>query len=77
MGRQASVLDQPAPSMSRGLSAAHHRRWAAYAMGEGLRVEFLGFLGIKGLGFRILRVWLKGLYEVYWDIQGCVGLYRV
>ena len=31
-GRQGSVLDRPAPSMSRGLSAAHHRRWAAYAM---------------------------------------------
>ena len=23
---------EPAPSMSRGLSAAHRRRWAAYAM---------------------------------------------
>ena len=30
--QQGSVLDRPAPSMSRGLSAAHHRRWAAYAM---------------------------------------------
>ena len=37
VGRQASVLDRP---MSRGLSAAHHRRWAAYAM--------------SGLGFRVI-----------------------
>ena len=37
VGRQASVLDRPAPSMSRGLSAAHHRRWAAYAMSLGFR----------------------------------------
>ena len=35
MGRQASDLDRPAPSMSRGLSAAHHGRWAAYAMSLG------------------------------------------
>ena len=27
-----------APSMSRGISAAHHRRWAAYAMSLGFRV---------------------------------------
>ena len=29
---QASGLDRPAPSMSGGISAAHHRRWAAYTM---------------------------------------------
>ena len=29
---------RPAPSMSRGLSAAHHRRWAAYAMSLEFRV---------------------------------------
>ena len=39
VGRQASDLDRPAPSMSRGISAAHHRRWAAYAMSLGLRVK--------------------------------------
>ena len=38
VGRQASVLDRPAPSMSRGISAAHHRRWAAYATSLGFRV---------------------------------------
>ena len=38
VGRQASDLDRPAPSMSRGISAAHHRRWAAYAMSLGFRV---------------------------------------
>ena len=42
-GRQASDLDRPAPSMSRGISAAHHRRWAAYAMSLGIRVQGLGF----------------------------------
>ena len=38
VGRQASDLDRPVPSMSRGISAAHHRRWAAYAMSLGIRV---------------------------------------
>ena len=36
------------PSMSRGIRAAHHRRWAAYAMSLGFRG-----LGIRGLGFRV------------------------
>ena len=35
VGRQASVLDRPAPLMSRGLSAAHRGRCAAYAMSVG------------------------------------------
>ena len=39
VGRQ----DRPAPSMSRGISAAHHRRWAAYAMSLGFRVLGSGF----------------------------------
>ena len=43
VGRQASDLDRPAPSMSRGISAAHHRRWAAYAMSLGFRAKGLGF----------------------------------
>ena len=34
VGRQASELERPAPSMLRGLSAAH-RRWAACAMRVG------------------------------------------
>ena len=38
VGRQASDLDRLAPLMSRGISAAHHRRWAAYAMSLGLLV---------------------------------------
>ena len=29
VGRRANVLDRSAPSRSRGLSAAHPRRWAA------------------------------------------------
>ena len=42
VGRRASDLDRPAPSMSRGISAAHHRK-------------FLGFrdLGFRDLGFRV------------------------
>ena len=42
VGRQASDLDRLAPSMSRGISATHHRRWAAYAMSLGFRVPGLG-----------------------------------
>ena len=38
VGRQASVLDRPAPSMSRGLSAGQHRMWAAHALSLGIRV---------------------------------------
>ena len=38
-----SHLDRPAPLMSRGISAAHHRRWAAYAMSLGLGFRDLGF----------------------------------
>ena len=53
VGRQASDLDRPAPSMSRGISAAHHRRWAAYAMS-------LGFW-VLGLGFRVNGFWVLGL----------------
>ena len=58
VGRQASEVDRPAPSMSRGISAAHHRRWAAYAMSLGFRIRGLGFrgLGFRGLGFRGLGV---------------------
>ena len=52
VGRQASDLDRPAPSMSRGISAAHHRRWAAYAIGLGFRVWGLG-LRVWGLGFGV------------------------
>ena len=37
VGRQANVLDRPAPSMSRDSSAAHHRGWAVYAMSLGFR----------------------------------------
>ena len=36
-GERADRL-APSKSMSRGLSAAHHRRWAAYAMSLGFRV---------------------------------------
>ena len=53
--------------MSRGTSAAHHRRWPAYAMSLGFRVWGLGFrvqgfvFGVQGLGFGIqglgFRVW--------------------
>ena len=53
VGRQASVLDRPAPSMLRGISAAHHGRRAAYAMSLGFRVQDLGFW-VFGLGFRVL-----------------------
>ena len=50
---KASVLDRPAPSMSRGVSAAHHRRWAAYAMSLGLRVQGVGSGKVWGLGLRV------------------------
>ena len=55
VGRQASDLDRPVPSMSRGISAAHHRRWAAYAMSlVGLKAYILGSLLsslLRGVGF--------------------------
>ena len=41
--RRASVLGRSAPSRSKGLSAAHPRRWAAQASSLGLRVWGLGF----------------------------------
>ena len=47
VGRQASVLDRPAPSMSRG-----NRRWAAYAMRLGFDVLSFG-LGVELLGRRV------------------------
>ena len=39
VGRQASVLNQFAPSRSRGISAVNHRRWAAYAMSVAMGVS--------------------------------------
>ena len=41
--RRASAMVRSAPSRSRGLSAAHPRRWAAYALS----------LGFSVLGFRV------------------------
>ena len=52
VGRQASDLDRPAPSMSRGTSAAHHRRWAASDMSlgfGGFEQSFWGKFGPRGL----------------------------
>ena len=49
VGRQASDLDRPAPSMSRGISAAHHRRWAALALvHQELKIcgIIMGYIGV-------------------------------
>ena len=68
VGRQASDLDRPAPSMSRGISAAHHRRWAAYARSLGIKVQVLGVrvwgLGFEaqGLGFRTSGLQIEHLH---------------
>ena len=54
MERQASVLGRSAPSRSKGLSAAHPRRWAAWALSLGLRggcrVQGSGQVGSRGKG---------------------------
>ena len=68
VGRQASDLDRPAPSMSKGISAAHHRRWAAYAVSLGFR-DHVGFREGSGIGLGT-RVWGLGFGVKGLDLKG-------
>ena len=70
VGRLASVLDRPAPSMSRGLSAAHHRRWAAYATSLVAQGGILSAFKAQSSGFCPLS---RGLLRGSWVINKLRG----